>query len=127
MNTTTLFILQLLGPLYLVVGLKMLLERESFHAMMKSLRQERGLSYSLGVILLVACTALILRHNIWEYSLTGLVTLLAWAGAIKGALLILCPKCIMQKWYYENNNFLIFAGVFTLAFGGFFVYMGFFA
>ncbi len=126
MNELTIFIVQLLGPLYVAIGLKMLFDQKYFCDIIEDFRKG-AVAYFTGIVMMIACTALILQHNIWEYNLAGLVTLFAWGGAVKGALLIVQPEFLIRKSYCKMKGMMHLMGIFALALGVYFVYAGYFA
>jgi len=125
---TTLLLAKLLGVMYLVVGLGMLVNGKLLKSMLADFAKSPGLSYSMGMMILVACTAAVLYHNLWEGGWhVVLVTLFMWAGLLKGALFIIAPKMQlkMAKSVLSKMNTSLL-GVLVLAMGVLFSYIGFY-
>lgn len=126
MSTTTLYLAQLFAPAALVVGVALLMNGEHFKKFIHGLKDPL-VAYLAGVAALVSCTALLLAHNVWTPDAAGLITLIGWAGVIKGALLILIPDqyVAFARSLTESTALFVFGGVVWLALGGYFAYVGY--
>jgi uncharacterized membrane protein HdeD (DUF308 family) len=87
---TSLFLARLLGPMLLVIGAGVLINRENFRAMAKELTASRELMFLVGVLTLLAGLAIVTTHNVWN-GWPVIITILGWLLAIGGALRILVP------------------------------------
>ena len=87
---TSLFLARLLGPMLLVIGAGVLINRENFRAMAKELTASRELMFLVGVLTLLAGLAIVTTHNVWN-GWPIIITILGWLLAIGGALRILVP------------------------------------
>jgi vacuolar-type H+-ATPase subunit I/STV1 len=89
MAPTTRFLSRLLGVYCLIVGLIMLVHKESTVATVTALLRDPPLVYVLGVIVLFAGLAMILVHNRWSGGVVPvLVTVVGWLTLVKGVVLI---------------------------------------
>ena len=87
---TSLFLARLLGPMLLVIGAGVLINRENFRAMAKELVASRELMFIIGVLTLLGGLAIVITHNVWE-GWPILITVFGWIFAIGGAVRILVP------------------------------------
>lgn len=125
----TLFLSQLFGVLFAVVGLSLLFNQRAFDKVLKDFTESAGLYYMSGVAALLAGTAIVLVHNMWETPQEVLVSLLGWAAIFKGVIRVFLPewgrKTMKKMVKSEATWYLLSLGVFTL--GVAFLYFGFMA
>lgn len=126
MNATTLFLAQIIGPVGLVAGLSLLMNKDMMMGMMKSLEKEPLATYVTGMITMVSCIALLLHHNLWGSLSEGIVSFVGWAGVIKGALLMVAPKPLFDLGKTVWKQAMLGGIVWVLA-GGYLSYMAYFA
>lgn len=120
------FIAKLLGLSYLVVGLGMLLSGDYYKKAFQSMLKEAGMMYLGGLMALIIGFLIVNAHNVWE-GWPMLVTILGWLALLKGFLLLVFPKGMME-WsagmLKKNMNMM---SIFVLALGAVFAYFGFLA
>lgn len=85
----TLTLARILGVLILTAGASMLLNRRMVGDILERFRTDTVLIWITGVFELIAALALLAVHNDWSGPLAVIVTLIGWAAAIEGALLML--------------------------------------
>jgi hypothetical protein len=127
MDSTTIFLAQLLGISYGVVGLALLFNYDSFEKVIKDLFKNKGLTWLAGLLTLVAGAAMVLHHNIWEGNwVTILVTVFAWAALLKGVFYVIVPE-FMEKWAKAvlKLGWLQYGSVVVIALSLCFIYAGF--
>lgn len=92
-----LFIAKLLGPIYLILGFGMLLNRQHMAGLYSEIAESPALMY-LGAVLALVVGSLIVRfHNDWTLRWTLLITLLGWLAVLKGVLRVLAPEWSQAK------------------------------
>lgn len=84
-------IAKILGPIYLIVGLGMLLHKEHMRSLFNEVAKSPALVYLGGVLALVIGTIIIRFHNDWTLGWTLLITLVGWGAVAKGVSRILAP------------------------------------
>ena len=93
---TSIFIAKILGLVYLAVGLGMIFSpgyyREKFEEMVKN----ASFMYLGGLLALVVGFLVITYHNIWENSWVVLVTIIGWLALLKGLLLLIFPRTMIN-------------------------------
>jgi hypothetical protein len=119
--TVTVFLAELIGIVAMILAFAGLCQRKVMLEVIKQLTENRALLYVLGVIDVMAATALILIHNDWSGgALSLVVTLFGWALLVKGFLRltltdaaikwILKTLCI-ERCYYWYMMLILFVGI----------------
>jgi hypothetical protein len=93
----TLSLAKAFGVYFIAAGLSGLLAPERWRAILDGFRQNAALSYISGVFVFALGVAVIIAHNIWADPLAIVVTLIGWAAAIEGVVLIAFPEPLL-KW-----------------------------
>jgi hypothetical protein len=89
---TSLFLARLIGPLFVVVGLGIVINRDGYRAMAEEFLKSRALIYLAGLLALVPGTAILLTHNLWVADWRIVITLLGWLAVIGGVFRLLFPQ-----------------------------------
>jgi cytochrome bd-type quinol oxidase subunit 2 len=87
---TSLFLARLIGPMLLIIGAGVLINRENFRSMAKELVASRELMFIIGVLTLLGGLAIVITHNVWS-GWPIVITILGWILAIGGAVRIVFP------------------------------------
>ena len=126
---TSLFLARLLGPLLLVIGAAILIDRKNIRAMATDFLEHRGLIFLAGVLTLLGGLAIVLTHNAWHGGWPVVITLFGWLMVIGGAFRILFPDSVksLGTTMLANDNYLIGVGVVEALFGAWLCYAGFVA
>lgn len=125
---TTLFISRIIGPVLVLRGISILIDRPHFVAMLSGLKSEtKTVSFSLfPIALLMTCIALAQFHRDTTSIAAWLIHAVAWGGIIKASLLILFPGLMVEKAQtLGNNGFLHVVTVTCLVLGTYFCYFGY--
>jgi len=91
MDITTL-VASLLGPVYLAVGLGLLINKKYYQDTIASMAKGGALLYFGGAAALVVGLLITTHQNIWTLNAAGLVTLIGWIALLKGLALLILPK-----------------------------------
>lgn len=123
----TLFLAQIMGVYFLVVGVGALLNPARMKGAMEEARRSYLLPYFDGAIALVVGLLIVLMHNVWDGLLESLVSLVGWIAVVEGVLMMLLPQktisTMVQKVMGAQMARLI--GVAAVILGLYFVYHGF--
>jgi len=122
----SLFLAQLFGLIYVAVGIGILNNPKRYRAVFDDMMDNGMLLYFGGVISLCVGFTLVTFHNLWLSDWTVLITILGWLALLKGLVLIVCPKCMIEFSQGMLKN-LHTIGVGTLIFGLILAYFGFMA
>lgn len=127
---TTIFLSKLLGPVLLLRGVSIVLDRKHFHAMVRGLEKESTtVSFSLfPIVLLMACIAIEIHHTEFESPAGILIHLMAWGGMAKATVLILAPARVVPKArMLVEHGFLGVVGGVCIVLGAYFTWFGYLA
>ncbi len=96
---TTLFLSKIVGPVLLLRGISILIDRKHFVAMLDGLKEEaKTVSFSLfPIALLMAGIAVVISHRDTSSLAAILFHITAWGMILKSSLLILFPKLVVAK------------------------------
>lgn len=86
------FLAWLLGPLFVVVGLSMLINRAYYRDMVERFFADPQDYYFSGVAAFLAGVAIVVSHNLWVADWRVVITLLGWIALAKGTARILAPQ-----------------------------------
>ncbi len=113
------------GVYMLVGGATGFHARNRWYAMLDSYEGAPGLAFVTGAFVFVLGSAIIISHNIWTDILSGFISLVGWAAAIEGLVLIAAPVMLIKFCKSIMHPALIsgFAAC-TVAGGGALVYTG---
>ena len=93
---TSIYLAKLMGPVFLVVGLGLLLNAKTYRKLAEEFLASTALIYLSGVLLMLGGVALLLAHNVWTLDWPLLITLLGWLGVIGGAGRIIVPQGMQE-------------------------------
>lgn len=84
-------------------------------------------SLFFGFASIVLGLAIILTHNIWEFSWVGVITLFGWAALLKGITFLLAPDTLLNfgTVVYKTDGSVRGVLFFTLLIGVYLAYNGF--
>lgn len=123
----TLFLAQIMGVYFLVVGVGALLNPARMKRAIQEARRSYLLPYFDGAIALVVGLLVVLSHNLWDGLLETLVSLIGWVAVIEGVLMMLLPQktisAILEKFLGAQITRL--TGVVAIVLGFYFVYQAF--
>jgi hypothetical protein len=90
------YLAKLIGPVFLAIGIGMLLNAPAYSVMGEQFLQSTPLIYLSGLLTLPVGIAIVLAHNVWVASWRVLITLLGWLALIGGAARIIVPQFVQQ-------------------------------
>ena len=85
------FLGSIIGPTMLILGLSLALYGKVWIKIMKEIGQSHTTLFYGMAIALVVGLALIQTHNIWEWSVNVIITIIGWAAFLKGLFYFLAP------------------------------------
>lgn len=110
----SIFIARLLGPMFVVVGVAILLHRQRFQTILQEFVHSATWLYFAGFIGLLAGLALLLTHNIWVLDWRVLITLIGWITLVRALITIFQPRWIVAAGSAILGHFGIFVGAAVL-------------
>lgn len=90
------FIAQLLGPVYLAVGVGGFVNREQYMQFVKDFRITFAVQLASGAIALLIGVLMIKFHSVWSLDWRGVITLFGWVALLKGIMLLVLPAKVGQ-------------------------------
>src|ERR1043166_3640189 len=125
--STSIFLAKLIGPVCLVIGLALLLNRAAFRTLAGQFLDSPPLMFLSGVITLPVGLAIVLSHNVWAGDWRILITIIGWLGIIGGVARILVPQraaAVGRTMLANPSTLCISAGVY-LVFGALLSFYGY--
>ena len=108
---TSIFLAQLLGPCFLVVGIGLMLNADGYRAMAREFLKSRPLIYLAGLLAIAPGLAVVLVHNVWTADWRVIITIFGWLGF----------------WILDSRVGLYVPSIITLLLGAVLSYYGYFA
>ncbi|PQA88855.1 DUF2065 domain-containing protein [Marinicaulis flavus] len=129
MTTSTVLTLSLakaMGFYFIAGGLSGFISRTRWAAILDEFIARPALTFISGVFVFVLGAALIMAHNIWTDPLAIAVTLIGWAAAIEGIVLVAYPDPLL-RWAvkFVRPGAVRAFSVFTILLGAVFLALGF--
>jgi hypothetical protein len=124
---TSIFIAKLLGPIYLIVGIALLLRAPMFRTILQGFIRSPVLLYLAGFLGLLAGLALVLTHNVWAPDWRIIVTLIGWLTIVRAVVTIFQPEWIVAlgSKILERQGIFFGAAVMNLVIGLVLSYFGY--
>ena len=124
---TSIFLAKLLGPILLVAGIAMLVNRKQLDALAQELLRSHLLLFLLGLIDFSIGLAIVLTHNVWVADWRLIITLLGWLLLVRGAVRMLVPDQVRAfgTKFLRNANVVTGSLAVTTALGLVLSYFGY--
>jgi hypothetical protein len=124
---TSIFLAKLIGPILLVAGVAMLVNRKEMDALAQEFLRSRALLLLLGLIDLAIGLAIVLTHNVWLADWRLIITLLGWLLLVRGAVRMLVPDQVRAfgTKFLRNANVVTGSLAVTTALGLVLSYFGY--
>jgi uncharacterized membrane protein len=91
---TSIFLAKLMGPIFVIIGVGLFLNRERYLAVVDEVILSKTLLYVFGVMALTGGLAILLTHNVWVWDWPVVITIIAWLMVVRGSLRIVIPQQI---------------------------------
>lgn len=125
----TSLIAKVVGPVLLLRGVSILVDRPHFTDMLAALdREVSTVSFSVfPIALLITCLALVAVHSDRSSIAAVLIRIMLWGGIVKASALILFPRLVVAKAQLLGRaDFLSVVLVVSFVLGGYFTWFGYF-
>lgn len=126
MDTTTLFLVQLWGPVLLAVGIGLLVSKRQYAKVYKDIAGEPLAALAFGILAMAGGLAQILVHNTWNGLADVIVSLLGWGTFLKGTVFVLSPgyaNKLARSW--ERAKLMPLAVLITIVVGAYLTWLGY--
>ncbi len=123
----SIYLAKVFGIFFLIGGLALLLNKKTYHRVDVKLLNNQPVTILFGMFIMLAALFLVMKHNVWELSYVGLITLIAWVSFIKGAIIVLIPDLlnVLKKKTFGDSWYVV-GGIVWVVFGLYLTYFGFF-
>ena len=91
---TSIFLAKLMGPMFVIIGVGLFLNRERYLAVVDEVILSKTLLYVFGIMALTGGLAVLLTHNVWVWDWPVVITIIAWLMVVRGSLRIVIPQQI---------------------------------
>ena len=125
--TSSIFLAKLLGPLFVVIGVGMLVNQGVYEAMIGEFLHSSALIYVSGLLSLLGGLTIVNVHNSWRLQWTLIITVLGWLLLIGGIMRIVLPRFVVTigTTIYAAHAAMIIVSIIALGIGGVLTYMGY--
>ena len=125
---TSLFIARLIGPIFVIVGIGLLLNGDRYRAVIDEVMSSHTLLYFFGAIALTGGLAIVLTHNVWLWDWPVIITIVGWLMIVRGSLRIVFPQQVedlARKMVAGWSKILLISGLLVITLGAFLCWKGF--
>jgi uncharacterized membrane protein len=124
---TSIFLAKLLGPVFCVLGAAILVNPQSFRAILGEFIESRALLYLAGFLGLLGGMALVLTQNVWSSDWRVLITLIGWITVMRALTTIFLPQQVagMGLWFLRHRAAFPMSALLMIAIGGVLSYFGY--
>lgn len=122
-------IFQVIGLVYLAIGLGMLVNARFYETMLKRMIEDEVALFITGLAVLVIGYFLVAYHNIWVGGSTIIITVFGWMALLKGLMLVIIPEQSINLYKYIRitKGQMSLYGIIVLILGAICLYFGYFA
>ncbi len=92
----TLFLAKAFGAYMLLAGLSFFTSKDRWIKLLDDLQANTALVYVTGVLVFALGCGLVYSHNIWVDPLAIIISIIAWAALVEGALFIAIPEIFLK-------------------------------
>jgi hypothetical protein len=121
------YLARLLGPILLVLGVSLAVNRTTYTAMAIEFVASHPLVYLAGVAALTAGMAIVTTHNLWVADWRIIITLLGWAATVAGVFRLFCPDSVkrMGATMLQSDKPILITGIVWAVLGAVLCFYGY--
>lgn len=109
---TSHLIAQMLGLIYIVVGIGILVDTPRYRKLMDEIQSNALVWYFGGVAALITGFLIVtFGPNTWTVTIEGLITLIGWIALAKGVLLLVMPSVLLSTARMWIKNLQLASGI----------------
>lgn len=122
----SIYLARVFGIYLIIACLAIFLNRNRIPQILKGFTDNLGLVVFTGFIHLLFGLLVVIGHNIWTTDFRSIITLLGWAGIVKGAVRLIAPHKISRlSEEFSSSKKLFIWGVIWLIVGIYLTLVGF--
>jgi|HubBroStandDraft_1064217.scaffolds.fasta_scaffold00046_28 hypothetical protein len=127
--TSSFYIARLFGPVFILVALAILLRPHGFRPVLESFLSSPATLFLAGFLALLGSLAVVLVHNLWVLDWRLVITLCAWAGVLKGAVILFSPQAFVTlgRSVFVAHRGILASAATALVVGSVLTYFGYLA
>jgi uncharacterized membrane protein len=125
---TSIFLAKLMGPIFVIIGVGLFLNRERYLAVVDEVILSKTLLYVFGVMALTGGLAILLTHNVWVWDWPVVITIIAWLMVVRGSLRIIMPQqieALAKRMTDQLPTLLLLSDMIVISLGLFFSWKGY--
>ncbi len=121
------FFAKFLGLYFVIVGLIVMIRKQSIMPTMKELLKNRSLLFLLGIAHLTAGLVIVITHPMLALNVPGVISLIGWIMTIEGILYLAMPYRAVQKFIgsFNQQGWYTSGGIAAVLLGMYLVWYGF--
>ncbi|MES2986257.1 MAG: hypothetical protein V4686_04020 [Patescibacteria group bacterium] len=124
---TTIFFVQLWGPILLAIGLGIFISRKYYIRLYRDLEKNSLAVLGLGIAFMAVGIIQTAVHNVWRTLPQIVISILGWGTLIKGILFLVIPGVVDKTGDWEVKSKLIpLAGSVMIVLGLYLTWLGYF-
>jgi len=125
--STSIFLARLMGPIFLAVGIGILVNGTTYRKLAEEALRSPVLIYLSGLLTMTAGMAVVLTHSVWVFNWRVVITILGWLAVFGGATRIICPQATekLGRWVLQRPAGLLVGAIVWLALGALFIFFGY--
>ena len=97
------FFVKFIGYFMFFTGSSLFFSKAVRTTMLNKLKNNDVFLIIMGCISILIGLPIIILHNIWDFSVLGLVTLMGWLALIKGVIFLIKPSIVRNNRLTEKN------------------------
>jgi hypothetical protein len=121
------YLAKLIGPLFLAIGLGLLVNAPAYRMMAEQFLASYALIYLSGLLALPVGIAIVLAHNVWAPDWRVIITILGWLAIVGGTMRIAFPQFVASVGIaiFHAGAVPLVAGLAVIALGTVLSYFGY--
>ncbi|MBP9711066.1 MAG: hypothetical protein KBD50_02305 [Candidatus Pacebacteria bacterium] len=122
-----LFLAQLFGIYFIIVGVAVLIRKKSLMPTVRELTANRPVLFTIALLEIAAGLAIVLSRPALTWDWMGIITLVGWMLLVEGVLYLVLPSKKAQQLTkkFTSPSMTIAGGILAVVAGGYLVYVGF--
>ena len=118
-TSTSIFLAKLIGPVAVVIGIGVLINRDTYRKLSEEFLASYALIYLAGILAMTAGVAIVLNHNLWVADWRVIITLLGWLATLGGVMRIVFPQRVehVGRWFLARPTALCIGAAVWIAIG----------
>jgi hypothetical protein len=122
-----LFLAQLFGLYFIIVGVSVLVRKKSLMPTYRELIANKPVLFAIALLEIAAGLAVVLAHPVISIDWLGLISLIGWMLLVEGVLYLTLPSKVVQKFTknFSSASWTTAGALVAIAAGAYLAYIGF--